>query len=34
VEKDFRVCWTLRELFALPGVGTAMTQGRNWSYCA
>ena len=21
VEKDFWVCWTLRELFTLPGIG-------------
>jgi len=21
VEKDFWVCWTLRELFSLPGIG-------------
>lgn len=25
VEKDFWVCWTLRELFALPGVGAHLT---------
>jgi len=25
VEKDFWVCWTLRELFALPGVGGHLT---------
>ena len=25
VEKDFWVCWTLRELFALPGVGEHLT---------
>jgi len=25
VEKDFWVCWTLRELFDLPGLGTQMT---------
>jgi hypothetical protein len=23
VEKDFWVCWTLRELFALPDIGNA-----------
>ena len=21
IEKDFWVCWTLRELFSLPGIG-------------
>jgi hypothetical protein len=25
VEKDFWVCWTLRELFTLPGIGTHLT---------
>jgi hypothetical protein len=25
VEKDFWVCWTLRELFALPGLGRHLT---------
>ena len=25
VEKDFWVCWTLRELFRLPGVGEHLT---------
>ena len=25
VEKDFWVCWTLRELFALPGLGGHLT---------
>ncbi len=25
VEKDFWVCWTLRELFALPGIGAHLT---------
>lgn len=25
VEKDFWVCWTLRELFALPGIGDHLT---------
>jgi predicted nucleotidyltransferase component of viral defense system len=25
VEKDFWVCWTLRELFALPGIGEHLT---------
>lgn len=25
VEKDFWVCWTLRELFALPDIGSALT---------
>jgi len=25
VEKDFWVCWTLRKLFALPGVGEHLT---------
>ena len=25
IEKDFWVCWTLRELFALPGVGGHLT---------
>lgn len=25
VEKDFWVCWTLRELFTLPGVGEHLT---------
>jgi predicted nucleotidyltransferase component of viral defense system len=25
VEKDFWVCWTLRELFFLPEVGTHLT---------
>ncbi len=25
VEKDFWVCWTLRELFALPGIGQQLT---------
>jgi Nucleotidyl transferase AbiEii toxin, Type IV TA system len=25
VEKDFWVCWTLRELFGLPGLGSQMT---------
>jgi predicted nucleotidyltransferase component of viral defense system len=25
VEKDFWVCWTLRELFALPGIGLHLT---------
>lgn len=25
VEKDFWVCWTLRELFALPGIGPHLT---------
>ncbi len=38
VEKDFWVCWTLRELFALPGArehlifkGGTTTCGREWS---
>ena len=25
VEKDFWVCWTLREIFALPGLGEHLT---------
>ena len=25
VEKDFWVCWTLRELFAMPGIGEHLT---------
>ena len=25
VEKDFWVCWTLREIFALPGIGEHIT---------
>lgn len=25
VEKDFWVCWTLGELFALPGIGQHLT---------
>ena len=25
VEKDFWVCWTLRELFSLPGIGERIT---------
>src|ERR1017187_3084039 len=25
VEKDFWICWTLRELFALPGIGPHLT---------
>ena len=25
VEKDFWVCWTLRTLFAMPGVGDHLT---------
>lgn len=25
VEKDFWVCWTLRELFTLPGIGGHLT---------
>jgi predicted nucleotidyltransferase component of viral defense system len=25
VEKDFWVCWTLRELFDLPGIGERLT---------
>ncbi len=25
VEKDFWVCWTLRELFALPDIGQHLT---------
>jgi len=25
VEKDFWVCWTLRELFALPTIGSHLT---------
>ena len=25
VEKDFWVCWTLRELFSLPGIGEHLT---------
>jgi predicted nucleotidyltransferase component of viral defense system len=25
VEKDFWVCWTLRELFSLPGIGAQLT---------
>ena len=25
VEKDFWVCWTLRELFSLPGIGSQLT---------
>src|SRR5690348_12822256 len=25
LEKDFWICWTLRELFALPGVGEHLT---------
>jgi hypothetical protein len=25
VEKDFWVCWTLRELFSLPGIGGHLT---------
>ncbi len=25
VEKDFWVCWTLRELFTLPGIGEHLT---------
>jgi predicted nucleotidyltransferase component of viral defense system len=30
VEKDFWVCWTLRELFALPGIGEHLTfKGGN-----
>jgi hypothetical protein len=27
VEKDFWVCWTLRELFTLPGVGVMWLLG-------
>lgn len=30
VEKDFWVCWTLRELFTLAGIGEHLTfQGRH-----
>ena len=30
VEKDFWVCWTLREIFALPGIGERITfKGRT-----
>lgn len=25
IEKDFWVCWTLRELFTLPGIGPHLT---------
>ena len=25
IEKDFWVCWTLRELFSLPGCGSHLT---------
>ncbi|HEY5550379.1 MAG TPA: nucleotidyl transferase AbiEii/AbiGii toxin family protein, partial [Opitutaceae bacterium] len=25
IEKDFWICWTLRELFALPGIGAHLT---------
>ena len=25
VEKDFWVCWTLRDLFTLPGIGSHLT---------
>lgn len=24
IEKDFLVCWTLRELFALPNIGSML----------
>jgi len=30
VEKDFWVCWTLREMFGLPGWGEHLT--FNWSW--
>lgn len=25
IEKDLWICWTLRELFALPGIGEHLT---------
>jgi len=32
VEKDFWVCWTLRELFTLPGIGDSIhIQGRYFA---
>lgn len=35
IEKDFWVCWTLRELFALPGIGSQLTfkGGTSLSKC-
>jgi predicted nucleotidyltransferase component of viral defense system len=35
IEKDFWVCWTLRELFALPGIGAHLTfkGGTSLSKC-
>ncbi len=35
IEKDFWVCWTLRELFALPGIGQHLTfkGGTSLSKC-
>ena len=35
VEKDFWVCWTLRELFCLPGWGQSITfkGGTSLSKC-
>jgi len=35
IEKDFWVCWTLRELFALPGIGEHLTfkGGTSLSKC-
>ena len=35
IEKDFWVCWTLRELCALPGIGTQLTfkGGTSLSKC-
>ncbi len=36
VEKDFWACWTLRELFALPGIGGHLTfkGGSRFRICA
>ena len=32
VEKDFWVCWTLRELFDLPEIGSHLTfKGRHFT---
>lgn len=35
IEKDFWICWTLRELFALPDIGTRLTfkGGTSLSKC-
>ena len=39
VEKDFWVCWTLRELFTLPGIGAHLTfkggtsLSKAWKLC-